>query len=90
MVTSAGPGGLVRGGQQGVDLVVGQVGHQVLVDTLGWDGQDPLDDGGVLGMGQRGEPEQGVHRGEPGVAGSDAVATLALQMIQEGADQVGV
>ena len=48
-----------------------------LVEALGRDRQDPFDVGGVLGVAQRGEAEQGVDRGQPGVAGADAVAALA-------------
>ena len=40
--------------------------------ALGRDGQDPLDDGGVLGVAQRGVAEQRVDRGEPAVAGAHA------------------
>ena len=48
----------------------------VLSVRLGRDGQDPCDDGGVLGVAQRGVAEQGVDRGQPGVAGPAGVAAL--------------
>jgi hypothetical protein len=39
-----------RGGQQGRDLVFGEVGDQGLAVALGWDREDPLDVSGVLGV----------------------------------------
>ena len=41
----------------------------------------------MLGVAQRGVAEQRVDRGEPGVAGADAVAALVLEVVQERADQ---
>jgi hypothetical protein len=66
------------GAAQRVDVGVGQVGDQLLVDAFGWDGQDALDDGGVLRMGQGSEPEQGVHRRQAGVAGAHTVSPIVL------------
>jgi hypothetical protein len=37
----------------------------------------------VLGVTQRGEAEQGVDRGQPGVAAADGVAPLMLEVIEE-------
>ncbi len=42
---------------------------------------------GVLGVAQRGEAEQRVDRGQPGVAGAGAVAALVFEVVQERADQ---
>ena len=42
------------------------------------------------GMAERSEPEHGVQRGEAGVAGADGVGALGLEVIQEGADELGV
>ena len=50
VVAPPGPGGLVAGGEQRVDLVVGEVGDQVAFGPLGRDGQHALDRGGVFGM----------------------------------------
>jgi hypothetical protein len=41
-------------------------------------------------MAQGSEAEHGVQRGEAGVAGADGVAALGLEVIQEGADELGV
>ena len=46
--------------------------------------------GGVFGMAQGGEAEQGVDRGQAGVAGPDAVAALVFEVVEEPADQRGV
>jgi hypothetical protein len=73
--------------QQRVDLGFGQVGDDVTVELLGWDGQHALDRRGVFGVVQRRVVEQGVHRGEAGVAGAHAVAALSLQVVEEIADQ---
>ena len=42
---------------------------------------------GVLGVAQRGVAEQRVDRGQPGVAGADAVAALVFEVVEERADQ---
>ena len=44
----------------------------------------------MLGMAESSEAEHGVQRGEAGVAGADGVGTLGLEVIQEGADELGV
>jgi len=80
------PGARVAGGQQRVDLVLGEVGDHGPVEPFGRDREDPGDAVGVLGMGQRRVAEQGVDRGESGVSGADAVAALVLEVIQEAAD----
>jgi hypothetical protein len=90
LVSPSGPGRQVGGGQQRGELVFGEVGDQRLVIPLGRDRQDPLDVGGVLGVAHRGVAEQGVDRGEPGVAGPDAVAALVFQVVQERADRLRV
>ena len=67
-------------------VFLGEVGDQGLVIALGRDRQHPLDVGGVLGMAQHGVLEQGADRGQPGVAGPDAVAAVVFQVVQERAD----
>jgi hypothetical protein len=49
-----------------------------------------LDVGGVFGVAQRGEPEQGVDRGQAGVAGPRGVAPVVFEVVQERGDQRGV
>lgn len=90
MVPPSGPGGLVAGGEQRVDLGFGEVGDQRPVEAFGWDRQDPRNAGSVFGVCQGGELEQGVDRGEAGVAGADSVAALAFEVVEEGGDQRGV
>ncbi|HLG07266.1 MAG TPA: hypothetical protein VI409_01195 [Gaiellaceae bacterium] len=87
MVAAADPGGLVGGGEQRVDLGLGEVGDQRAVEAFGRHREHALDDGGVLGVAQRGEAKQGVDRCEPGVAGADAVTALAFEVVEEGGDQ---
>ena len=90
VVAAAGPGFLVAGGQERVGLVRGQVGDVGAVAALAGDGQDPLDQRPVLGMAQGGIAEEGVDRGQAGVAGPDAVAPVILQVLQERGDHRGV
>jgi len=68
MVTAACPGCPVRGGKKGFGLGGGEERDDRLVGPLRRDGQDTFDVGGVLGVAQGGEAEQGVDRGQPGVA----------------------
>jgi hypothetical protein len=90
LVAAAGPRIQVGGGQHCRDLVLGEVSDQGLVVAFGRDRQDPCDVGGVLGVTECGVAEQGVDRGEPGVAGPDAVAAAGFQVVQERADRLRV
>jgi hypothetical protein len=89
-VSSSFPSGLVRSGDQGVDLDGGQERHDPLVEPLRRDGQDALDEQGVLGVTQRGVAEQRPDGGQPGVAGPDAVVPLGFKVVQKGCDRGGV
>ncbi len=86
VVTPPGAGGPVGGGQQRLGFGVGEEGDDRLVGPLGRDGQDAFDVGGVLGVAQRRVGEQGVDRGQPGVACGDAVAALVLEVVEERGD----
>jgi hypothetical protein len=90
VIAAAGPAGAVRGGQQRLGFPGSQVGHDGLVEAGGRDGQDPLDQGGVLGVAQGGVAEQRVDRGQPRVAGARAVMPVVAQVLQEGSDEPGV
>ena len=87
VVAPAGPGGLVAGRQQRVDLGFGEVGDQVAFGAFGRDGEHPLDGAGVLGMLQGEVAEQRVDRGQPVVAGGHAVVSVAFEVVQERGDQ---
>ena len=88
-VAAAGSRGGVRGGEQRGGFGLGEVGDELALEPLGRDGSDPLDDGRALEVAQGREAEQCVDRGQPGVAGADAVAALVLQVVEERADQRG-
>ena len=90
MVPASDPSAAVGCGEQGVDLVRGQEGHLGTVVTLGGDGQHPLDELRVFGMTERGVAEQGVDRGESGVAGAGAVVPFVFEVVQERGDGGGV
>jgi hypothetical protein len=76
VVAPPGPGGGVGGGEQRGGFGFGEVGDELAVGPLGRDGRDALDDGGVVEVAQGREAEQRVDRGQPGVAGADAVAAV--------------
>ena len=79
VVASAGPGVLVAGGQERVDLAVGEVGQQVALGAFGWDREDASDRVGVFGVVQGEVGEQRVDRREAVVAGRDRVVAFALR-----------
>ena len=60
-----------------------------MVGAFRWE-PDPFDVGGAFGMAQGSEPEQRANRGQPGVAGPNAVAPFVLEMVEEGGDRLGV
>lgn len=78
MVAAAGPGPLVAGAEQGVHLVLGEVGDEVALGPLGRDGQDALDRSRVLGMVEGEVAEQRVDGGQAVVAGGGAVVAVVL------------
>lgn len=90
LVPSSFPAFRIRCRQQGVDLLAGQERDGPLVEPLGRDVQDPLDEQGVFGVLEGGVGEQGADRGQADVAGSGAVAALLFQMVQGRGDHVRV
>jgi hypothetical protein len=76
VVAPPGSGCGVRCGEQCGGFGLGEIGDELAVGPLGRDGQDALDDSGVIEVAQCREAEQRVDRGQPGVAGADAVAAL--------------
>ena len=90
VVAAAVPGLPVGGGEQRVCFLGGEVADDGALAAAGRDGQDLADHGGVLGCPRGRVAEQGVDRGQPGVAGGAAVPALFFQVLQERADQRGV
>ena len=89
-VASTFPACRVGGGEEGVDLDGGEERHGRPVEPFRWDGQHPLDQQGVFGVAQRGVGEQRPDGGEAQVAGPRAVVALGFEVIEEGADHLGV
>jgi hypothetical protein len=87
VVPPAGPARQVAGREQSIGFRFGEEGNEVALETMRCNGEDPLDRGGVFWVTQAGVVEQGVNRGEPRIAGPGAVVTVAIQMLQEPADQ---
>ncbi len=61
-----------------------------MVAALGGDGENTLDEAGVLRVAESGKREQRVHRSQPGIPGRHSHLALALEMIEEGADERSV
>jgi hypothetical protein len=90
VVAPPGPSRGVAGGEQCVDLGLGEIGDQRPVEAFGWDRQHSGDGVGEFGVLQDSEPQQGVDRGQPCVAGPDAVASVAFEMVEKAGDRVRV
>ena len=90
MVAAAVPGRAVRGGDQRVCLLGGEVADDGAFASPWWDRQDLADHGGVFGCVEGRVVEQGVDGGQPGVTGGAAVAPAGFQVLQERADKGGV
>ena len=84
------PGGLLQGGEQGIDFRFGRPGVESPVEALNRDREDPGDRLSVLGVAQGGVAEPGTDRGKPGVAGAGAVAAVVFKMVEEVADERGI
>jgi len=90
VVTTASEGGAVGRGQESLDLGQVEEGDQGALETLGGDGENALDERGVLWVAEGSEAEQGVDGCEAGVAGTDGVAASGLEVGQEIADHRAV
>ncbi len=87
VIAPPGPGRAVRGAEEGLDLGLGQERDEVAGEALGWNGQHSADRLRVLGMAQGGVPEQRTDGRQAGIPGPDAVAPIALEVVEEGADE---
>jgi len=82
-VALAAPGGAIRCGEEGVDLLPGEVAEDGPVEALGGDGEDALGDGERGGVPKGGVPEERADRREAEVAGARAVAPGLLEVVEE-------
>lgn len=89
VVAPAGAGGAVWRRQQSAHLVRGEVGEVGAMVALRRNGHDLAYRGRVLRVQVCRVGEEGVDRGEAGVAGADAVASNGLQVGQEVAYDLG-
>ena len=89
-VSPARPAARVGSGQQRLDLFAAQKVDGPACVAFARDGEDALAEQGLGRLPKSHVPEEGVNRGEAGVAGAGAVAPGALQMLQEVSDQGGV
>lgn len=89
-VAPPGAGRSVGRGQQSIDLGLLKEADERIRCSLRRDCERPRDRLGVLGMAQLGEPKQRADRRQPRVSRRHRVSALALEVIEEGADQRGV
>jgi hypothetical protein len=83
-VALATPGGPVRGGEQGFDLLAREEAEDGAVEPLGRDGADALGDGERGGVADGRVAHEGADGGKAQVAGARGVAALALEVVKEG------
>lgn len=86
VIASTDPSGKVWCSEKCFGLVFGEVGDQCLARPFRRDGEDSLDQVGVLGVSIGGEVEQGTDGGESGVAGSHADTAFVLEVVEERSD----
>ena len=90
VVAAAVPGGAVRCGEQRVESRRGSGSRRsVVVVACGWIASTRRDQGRVLGGVQGRVAEQRADRGQPRVAGGDAVSAGGFQVAEERADRGG-
>lgn len=89
VVAPTGPGRLVAGCEQRIDLGFGEIGDQASVGLLGCDRELALDRRGMLGMAQGEVTEQRVDRREAVVTGGGPAVPVTLEVVEEGGDRPG-
>ena len=88
VVAPAGPGGSVGGGEQRVDLGLGEVGDEVALGRVWLGSRAPAAIvSACSGWRSASVAEQRVDRREPVVAGADAVAAIVFEVVEERGDQ---
>ena len=87
MVAATGPRGAVGRGEQSVDFDVGQKSYQPTRAALGRNREDAGNDGGLIGMFQRGVAEQGMDGRQPRIASPHGVCTVAFEVLEEPPDE---
>lgn len=87
IVASPCPGRSIGASEQRVTFLFGQEGNKPSVKALWRDGEYPLDHRGMFRMAKRSEAEQRADRGQPGITGAHAIVPLALEVVEEGADE---
>ncbi len=91
VVAAAGPAAAAAGGgEQGGAFGCVEPGDEGCAGAAAVNGQNLLDDLGVLGCVQGRVPVERADRGQARVAGPGAVAPLILKLLQEARDQLGV
>ena len=86
-VAPPGPLRPIGRGEQGVDFLLGQEGHEPSLEALWWNGKNALDGRGMLWMPKRRVSKQGTDGSKPRIAGAHAVLSLLFQVVEEGTDQ---
>ncbi len=81
---------LIRGGDNGIDLGIGEVVRHLDVGPLGRDGQDALSDAERSGIVGCDVMEEGSHSGKAGIARCYGVAPLLLQIVEKSENEVPI
>ena len=87
VIAPSGPCAAIGRSEERVDLGAYEEADGTALEPLVRHCQDALDQSGVLGLLERGVPEEGANGGEPDVAAPRGVAAFVLDVVQEGADQ---
>ena len=90
MIASSDPGAAVGCGQQCLDLGAGEEIDFTPIVSLVRDSEDALKVSTALRIMKAGELAEGTDGGQAQVAGSRRIAAPLLDMVQEGADEVGI
>jgi hypothetical protein len=89
-VSTASPGRAVWSCEQGVDFLWVEEVDRSLLEALAWHGQDPLADECVCRFVESDVSEEGVDRGQAGIAGAGAILSIPLQVLEKLSHEWGV
>jgi hypothetical protein len=90
VIAPSDPGGEVWGAEQGIDLTVLKELHDPTLEALARNREDTLAEERVSWIGEGDEAEEGMKRRETCVATARGVTALALEVIEELAEEGGV
>src|SRR3972149_245478 len=90
MIALAERGRAIRGGEDGLQVLLVEIAEHAFGGSLRRDAEHTLGDGHRLRIRSRDMVEEGADRGQPGIARADAVVTFLLQAVEEGEHHIPV